>query len=106
MLSTYLSPAGRMSPSDFKKSALILIVVGVLFSIPELLGIKSLSALAGIVSFALIYPWIVIWIKRYHDGGKSGWMCFLLCRNIVDASDVESFRINLAKTSHIVFVRI
>lgn len=76
MLSTYLSPAGRMSPSDFKKSALILIVVGVLFSIPELLGIKSLSALAGIVSFALIYPWIVIWIKRYHDGGKSGWMCF------------------------------
>ena len=77
MLSTYLSPAGRMSPSDFKKSALILIVVGVLFSIPELLGIKSNSVLASIVSFALYYSWIVIWIKRYHDGGKSGWMCFL-----------------------------
>ena len=77
MLSTYLSPAGRMSPSDFEKSALILIVIGVVFSIPELLGMDSLAALAGIVSFALYYSWIVIWIKRYHDGGKSGWMCFL-----------------------------
>ena len=77
MLNTYLSPAGRMNPGDFKKSALTLIVIGVIFSIPELLGMDSLGALAGIVSFALLYPWIVIWIKRYHDGGKSGWSSLL-----------------------------
>jgi uncharacterized membrane protein YhaH (DUF805 family) len=77
MLNTYLSPAGRMNPSDFKKSALTLIVIGVIFSIPELLGMDSLGALAGIVSIALLYPWIVIWIKRYHDGGKSGWSSLL-----------------------------
>ena len=77
MLNTYLSPKGRLNPSDFKKSALTLIVIGVVFSIPELLGMDSLAALAGIVSFALLYPWIVIWIKRYHDGGKSGWMSLL-----------------------------
>ena len=43
MLNTYLSPAGRMNPSDFKKSALTLIVIGVIFSIPELLGMDSLG---------------------------------------------------------------
>jgi uncharacterized membrane protein YhaH (DUF805 family) len=77
MLNTYLSPAGRMNPNDFKNSALTLIVIGVIFSIPELLGMDSLGALAGIVSIALLYPWIVIWIKRYHDGGKSGWSSLL-----------------------------
>ena len=77
MLNTFLSPAGRMNPNDFKKSALTLIVIGVIFSIPELLGMDSLGALAGIVSIALLYPWIVIWIKRYHDGGKSGWSSLL-----------------------------
>ena len=44
----------------------------------------SLAALAGIVSFALIYPWIVIWIKRYHDGGKSGWMSLLPIHSVFD----------------------
>jgi uncharacterized membrane protein YhaH (DUF805 family) len=26
------------------------------------------------LSLALIYPWIVIWVKRFHDAGKSGSM--------------------------------
>lgn len=71
------SPSGRINPSEFMRGAIILIVIGFLLSLPGILGMKSLDAILGIISIALIYPWVVIWIKRYHDAGKSGWMCLI-----------------------------
>jgi len=71
------SPSGRINPSEFMRGAIILIVIGLLLSLPGILGMKSLDAILGIISIALIYPWVVIWIKRYHDAGKSGWMCLI-----------------------------
>jgi len=72
------SPNGRINPSDFTKAALILIGLGVLFGIPGMLGMTgAVATIAGILGFVLLYPWVVIWIKRYHDAGKSGWTCLL-----------------------------
>jgi len=71
------SPNGRINSGEFTKGAIILIALGVILSLPEILGMKSLAAITGILSFVLLYPWVVIWIKRYHDGGKSGWMCLI-----------------------------
>ena len=25
----------------------------------------------------MLWCWVVLWVKRYHDGGKSGWMCLI-----------------------------
>ena len=71
------SPNGRINPSEFSKAAIILIVLGVILSLPELFGMTGIATIAGLISFLLLYPWVVIWIKRYHDAGKSGWTCLL-----------------------------
>lgn len=70
-----LSPEGRIGPQEFMKGVLILVAISVVLSLPQMLGIlKPLQTLLGIVSIVLLYPWVVLWIKRYHDAGKSGWM--------------------------------
>ena len=71
------SPNGRIGPADFTKGAIILIVLGFVLALPELMGMKGIAPIASLISFLLLYPWVVIWIKRYHDAGKSGWTCFV-----------------------------
>ena len=71
------SPNGRINSSQFIKGALILIVIGFLLSLPSLLGMNKIGTPLGFLSYLLAFPWVVIWIKRYHDGGKSGWMCLI-----------------------------
>ena len=72
------SPNGRINPSEFTKAALILIALGFVLALPEALGMTgALTTVAALISFLLLYPWIVIWIKRYHDAGKSGWTCLV-----------------------------
>ncbi len=78
MMNLLFSPSGRMNSGEFMKAAITLIVLAVILSIPGIMGMsQGLQSILGIISFLLIIPWIFIWIKRYHDGGKSGWMCLL-----------------------------
>ena len=72
------SPTGRINPNEFMKGALILILASIILSIPTALGMTgAIPAILGFVSVITIYCWIVLWIKRYHDSGKSGWMCLI-----------------------------
>ena len=72
------SPSGRIGPSDFMKGAIILIVLTAILSLPAILGLPSIVAtITGLLSFVLLWCWIALWIKRYHDGGKSGWTSLL-----------------------------
>lgn len=72
------SPSGRIGPSEFIKGVVILIVIAILFAIPNLVGApKALVTALGLLSIVTLWCWIVLWVKRYHDGGKSGWMCLL-----------------------------
>ena len=70
------SPSGRISPSEFMRGAIILIVVGFVLGILPLINfqIGSMLSLLGIIT---LWCWIVLFIKRFHDGGKSGWMCII-----------------------------
>ena len=77
MLNMLLSPNGRLNPSEFQKAAIILIVIGLLFYLPTVLGMGALGQALSNLSFVVVYPWIVIWIKRYHDAGKPGAMCLI-----------------------------
>ncbi len=70
------SPNGSINTAEFMRAGLILIAMSVLLSLGGYFMPQS-AKLLGYVSFLLIYPWAVIWVKRLRDGGKSGWM-FLL----------------------------
>jgi len=49
-----------------------------LLALPEALGMsEAIGMVLGIVSIIFLWCWIVLWIKRYHDAGKSGWMSLL-----------------------------
>jgi len=76
MGSLLLSFKGRINAADLQRCAIILIVIGTIINI-----IGYFSTMAGIVlgllGILLLWPWIALWIKRYHDAGKSGWMCLL-----------------------------
>jgi len=65
-----LNPFGRIGPVTFRNTAIILIAIGACFSLLPLIR-PELAALS-FASLVLIYPWIVIWVRRFHDAGKSG----------------------------------
>ncbi len=70
------SPSGRISPSEFMRGAIILIAISFVLGILPLISFKigSMLSMLGII---LLWCWIAIFIKRFHDGGKSGWMCLI-----------------------------
>ena len=70
-MQTILNPFGRIGPVTFRNTALLLIAICACFSLSPLIN-PGLAALS-FASFLLLYPSIVIWVKRFHDAGKSGW---------------------------------
>jgi len=68
-----LSPYGRIGSAAFYRGGYILILISVAISLLNLFS-PQIGGILSIISYALIYPWVVIWIKRLHNGGKSGWM--------------------------------
>jgi uncharacterized membrane protein YhaH (DUF805 family) len=85
----YLSPQGRVGRQDWwLKYVLVFVVISVVASVldaslgltdPEQ-GVGPISAIAILV---MIYPIIVVNIKRYHDRNKSGWWILIALIPIV-----------------------
>jgi len=73
-MQTFLNPFGRIDPVTFRNAALVLIATGAFLGLLPL--INPGLAIVSFASMVLIYPWVVIWIKRFHDAGKSGAMFF------------------------------
>jgi len=69
------SPSGRIDSASFMKGATLLIIVGVVLGLLPLLS-PALAAL-GIIGLVTIWCWVVLWVKRYHDAGQSGWKCLI-----------------------------
>lgn len=53
---------------------LLVVVALVLALLPIFVPVLGLLNIIGLV---MIWCWIALWVKRYHDGGKSGWMCLI-----------------------------
>ena len=69
------SPSGRIGPGQFMSGITIVIAISlVLGLLPIFVPALAMLSIVGIV---LLWCTIVLWIKRYHDGGKSGWMCLI-----------------------------
>jgi len=69
-METILNPSGRIGPVTFRNAALLPILAGSLLSI--LPYFRPDLAMISFASLLLFYPWLVIWVKRFHDAGKSG----------------------------------
>ena len=67
------SPSGRIGSSEFMRGAMILIAIGFVIGVLPLIN-YTIGSIFSIVGLILIWCWITLFIKRYHDGGKSGWM--------------------------------
>jgi len=69
------SPSGRIGPGQFMSGVKVLVIVSFVLGLLPIF-VPALGAL-GIVGLVLIWCWVVLWVKRYHDGGKSGWTCLI-----------------------------
>jgi len=71
-----LDPNGRISPADFMKCAILLIIITAVIGLVPIIS-TTLGGILSLISIVLLYPWVVIFMKRMRDGGKSGWMCLV-----------------------------
>jgi len=69
------SPSGRINSGDFMRGVTLIVVVTLVLGLLPI--ISPALALLNIVTLVFIWCWVVLWVKRYHDGGKSGWMCLI-----------------------------
>ena len=70
----FLSPNGRIDQPTYWRAVLILFGAS---SLITLLSIYVVGAI-GLLSFGVIWAWIAVHAKRFHDNGKSGWYMLIL----------------------------
>ena len=76
--SLLLRPGGKIGPSAMMRGGLFLIGFGTLLHAVQLLNIpEGLIALASIVGFGVIIPWVFLWTKRLRDGGLNPVLCLI-----------------------------
>jgi uncharacterized membrane protein YhaH (DUF805 family) len=67
---------GRISPSDFMKGAIVVIVISFILNIIPFFNFQ-IGQILGYLGIILVWPIVVLAIKRAHDAGKTGWMSLL-----------------------------
>jgi len=70
-------PSGRITPEQFLRGALVLIAIGAAIQLLPLISLR-LSLIFSLLGVVTIWCWVVLWVKRFHDGGQSGWMTLLV----------------------------
>lgn len=78
LMSVLFAPNGRISPSQFQTGALMLLGIGFVMALLSLTGNTAMMGVQTLVGLVLIYPWVVLWRKRLHDSGKTGWFLLLI----------------------------
>ena len=87
MSTLFFDPKGRLSSAGFIRAGYILILIGVAFQILAMVNFELAQRL-NFISYLLIYPWVVIWIKRLHNGGQAGhkFLAFLLLYTVLSVA--------------------
>lgn len=70
---------GKLSPMEFAQGLVFIVLAGIAVNFLSL--VPGLGLIMGIVGFVvglvLMFGWICIFSKRFHDAGRSGWMTLL-----------------------------
>ncbi len=70
----FLTPNGRIDQATYWRAVLII------FAVSSVITVLSIyvTGIIGLLSFGVIWAWIAVHAKRFHDNGKSGWYMLLL----------------------------
>ncbi len=74
MVNVLFNPNGRIPSGPFWTGILILIAVNAAISAAS----AYVNPMIGIIGIVLLYPFICVYVKRFHDAGKSGWLVLLV----------------------------
>ena len=64
---------GRINRAKLWLGIVILVVVEAIVSAIFARGDSGLLGIGSLISLALLWPWLAVSIKRWHDRDKSGW---------------------------------
>lgn len=83
----FTSLEGRIGRQSFWMGIIVMIVISIIASVLDMiLGTVSeggFGIIGAIVSIAMIYPAIMLYAKRWHDRGKSGWWTLIVLVPII-----------------------
>ncbi len=69
-MNLYLSPNGRIDQPTYWRGVITLFVISAVLT-----AISAYSSpFLGILSLVVVWPWIVLHVKRFHDADKTGWI--------------------------------
>ncbi len=70
---------GKLSPMEFAQGLVFIVLAGIAVNFLSLVpGLGLIMGIIGlVVGLVLMFGWICIFSKRFHDAGKSGWMTLL-----------------------------
>ncbi|MFN3313347.1 MAG: DUF805 domain-containing protein [Hyphomonas sp.] len=68
-----LEPKGRLAPSPFAQGYILLTAAMLIITIVSTFLIPG----SAVLQYALIFPYLCVFSKRFHDAGLSGWLWLL-----------------------------
>ena len=70
------SPSGRIGPDEFMRGVYVVVAVSFLINLLPMVSV-TLSSPLKLLMIGAAYCWVALFIKRFRDGGKSGWMVLI-----------------------------
>jgi uncharacterized membrane protein YhaH (DUF805 family) len=67
-----IGSSGTLGPKEFAQGLVAVVAASLVLQILSM--IPGLGIIFGLAGLVLIYPWVCIFSKRFHDAGQSGWM--------------------------------
>ncbi len=85
----YTSLEGRIGRQSFWMGIVVMIAGSIIFAVLDsIIGTRmdnGIGILGIIYSIAMIYPAMMLYAKRWHDRGKSGWWTLIVLVPIIGA---------------------
>ena len=82
----FLTPNGRIDQPTYWRAVLILAGASALISVLS----AYITMIIGLLSFGVMWGWIAVHAKRFHDNNKTGWFMLLLIVVAVISNNVFS----------------
>lgn len=87
-----IGSSGRLGPMEFAQGLTAVVAANLVLQVLSLM--PGLGVIFGILGLVLIYPWVCIFSKRFHDAGQSGWMTIAAIIAAIVLSIVVSLILN------------
>lgn len=77
VLNLLCNPNGRIGPRDFWRGVILLVGAMIILQVGGIYGGALLTAVFGLLTWAMPYLYLCVFGKRFHDNGRSAWFYLL-----------------------------